>query len=78
MSTARCPSEPCKIPGKSSWPELMGQNVDKAVSIIHKENPSLHVVVLNISKPIPEPVDCARVLVFINDNQQVALPPVVC
>ncbi|XP_059302380.1 inhibitor of trypsin and hageman factor-like [Lycium ferocissimum] len=76
MSLPKC--DQCKVPGKSVWPELMGQNVDKAVSIIHKENPNLHTVVLNISKPIPEPVDCTRVLVFINDNKQVALPPSVC
>ncbi|MCD7446115.1 hypothetical protein HAX54_037322 [Datura stramonium] len=78
MSIPGCSTHPCKIPGKSAWPELLGQNVDTAVNVIHKENPSLHVVVLNLSKPIPEPVDCARVLVFIDDNKKVALPPIVC
>ncbi|KAF3645671.1 glu S.griseus protease inhibitor-like [Capsicum chacoense] len=78
MSTSRCPSEPCKITGKSVWPELLGQTAEKAVSVIKQENPTLHPVVLNISKPIPEPVDCTRVLVFVNDNNKVALPPVVC
>ncbi|KAK4378409.1 hypothetical protein RND71_000271 [Anisodus tanguticus] len=76
MSLPKC--DQCKVSGKSAWPELLGQDVNKAVSIIQKENPSLHVKVLNISKPIPEPVDCARVVVFINDNNQVALPPIVC
>lgn len=56
----------------------MGQTVDKAVSVIQQENPSVHVKVLNMSKPIPLPVDCTRVIVFVNDNNKVALPPVVC
>nr|AFM78317.1 proteinase inhibitor [Nicotiana tabacum] len=70
-------SSPCTVQGKSAWPELLGQNVDKAVSIIQKENPNLHAVVLNISQNVPETVDCTRVLVFINDNSQVSLVPIV-
>ncbi|OIT31657.1 hypothetical protein A4A49_31411 [Nicotiana attenuata] len=70
-------SSPCTVQGKSAWPELLGQNVDKAVSIIQKENPNLHAVVLNISQDVPETVDCTRVLVFINDNNQVSLVPIV-
>ncbi|KAF3652899.1 putative 5-epiaristolochene 1,3-dihydroxylase-like [Capsicum annuum] len=64
--------------GKTAWPELLGQYVDKAVSIIQKENPTLRPVVLNISQdvPDPDPVDCTRVLIFINDNKQVALVPI--
>ncbi|XP_049413176.1 glu S.griseus protease inhibitor-like [Solanum stenotomum] len=77
MSTAGC-SSACKVTGKSSWPELMGTNVAKAVSVIQTENPSVHVKVLNMSKPIPLPVDCARVIVFIDDTNKVALPPVIC
>lgn len=70
-------SSPCTVQGKNAWPELLGQNVEKAVSIIQKENPSLRPVVLNISQDVPDPVDCTRVLVFINDNNQVALVPIV-
>lgn len=56
----------------------MGQKVDKVVGIIKKENPTLHVVVLNISKSTQELVNCTPVLIFINDNKKVALPPIVC
>ncbi|PHT97740.1 Trypsin/subtilisin inhibitor [Capsicum chinense] len=72
-------SSQCTVQGKTAWPELLGQYVDKAVSIIQKENPTLRPVVLNISQdvPDPDPVDCTRVLIFINDNKQVALVPVV-
>ncbi|CAN4112249.1 unnamed protein product [Withania somnifera] len=70
-------SSPCTVQGKSAWPELLGQNVEKAVSIIQKENPTLRPVVLNISQDVPDPADCTRVLVFINDNNQVALVPIV-
>ncbi|MCD7472737.1 Pectinesterase/pectinesterase inhibitor 18 [Datura stramonium] len=62
---------------KLAWPKLMEQNVDTTLSVIRKENPSLHIVVLNISKPIVEPINCTCVLIFINDNNKVALPPVV-
>ncbi|XP_006346444.1 protease inhibitor HPI-like [Solanum tuberosum] len=72
-------SSTCTVQGKTAWPELLGQNVEKAVSIIEKENPTVRPVVLNISQniPDPDPVDCTRVLVFINDNNQVALVPIV-
>lgn len=32
--------------GKSSWPELVGKNVDEAIEIIKQENPALTVVKL--------------------------------
>lgn len=30
--------------GKTSWPELVGRNVDEAVQIIRQENSSLNVI----------------------------------
>ncbi|OIT07210.1 hypothetical protein A4A49_24925 [Nicotiana attenuata] len=79
MSSAHCPFPQCTIQGKSSWPELIGADVNKAVNIIKKENPNLHVVLLKMGQSIPVPEDCTRVLVFYdNVTNKVGLVPIVC
>ncbi|KAL3742828.1 hypothetical protein ACJRO7_018177 [Eucalyptus globulus] len=81
MSCGNQPYPPCYSiccnPGKTSWPELVGQNADQAVATIQRENP---VVRASIVRPGERPIGdycCNRVFVSADNNGKVNSVPVV-
>jgi len=69
------------IPGKSSWPELVGVNATLAATAIAHDRPDVAVEVLPPGSPKIRPVDPnynpTRVRVFIDNNNLVAKVPVI-
>ncbi len=52
---------------KSSWPELVGTNVDEAIEIIKKQNSQLNVIKLKQGSPVTRDFRFDRVRVFYNE-----------
>ncbi|KAG6495635.1 hypothetical protein ZIOFF_043461 [Zingiber officinale] len=46
--------------GKSSWPELVGVNGNKAVTIIEKENPNVDAITVLIGSFVTQDFRCDR------------------
>jgi hypothetical protein len=65
------------IPGKSSWPELMGVQATLAATAIAHDRPDVAVEVLPPGAPIIPDYNPERVRVFIDDNSLVAKIPVI-
>lgn len=52
--------------GKSSWPELVGVNGKKAVTIIEKENPNVDAIIVMIGDIVTQDFRCDRVRVWVD------------
>ncbi|KAG6495684.1 hypothetical protein ZIOFF_043510 [Zingiber officinale] len=62
--------------GKSSWPELVGVNGNKAVTIIEKENPNVEAIVVVIGRDnVTTDFRCDRVWVWVDNYGIVGLVP---
>jgi len=65
------------IPGKSSWPELVGVNATLAATAIAHDRPDVAVEVLPPGAPVIPDFNPARVRVFIDNNLLVSKVPVI-
>ena len=65
------------IPGKSSWPELVGVNATLAATAIAHDRLDVAVEVLPPGAPVIPDFNPARVRVFIDNNNLVAKVPVI-
>ncbi|MFS7925939.1 putative proteinase inhibitor I13, potato inhibitor I [Helianthus anomalus] len=63
--------------GKTSWPELVGEEGDCAVNIIEKENIKVNAQVIAEGTIIPEIYICDRVLVWVNKEGIVVSTPTI-
>lgn len=63
--------------GKTSWPELVGEEGECAVNTIEKENDLVNARVIAEGTFIPEIYICDRVLVWVNENGVVVSTPTV-
>ncbi|EEF45170.1 Glu S.griseus protease inhibitor, putative [Ricinus communis] len=61
--------------GKSSWPELVGNNGEAATAIIMRENPRVKANTVKEGSPVSGDFRSDRVRVFIDDNHIVTLVP---
>ncbi|GKB45447.1 syntaxin-related protein KNOLLE [Tanacetum coccineum] len=61
--------------GKTSWPELVGEKGECAVTTIEKENELVHAQIIAEGTIIIEIYICDRVLVWVNDNGIVVTTP---
>ncbi|XVF42741.1 hypothetical protein PTKIN_Ptkin01aG0388300 [Pterospermum kingtungense] len=62
------PVSPGQVPGKQSWPELVGEKKEVAVATIEKENPYVKVVVLPENAPMDRMYNPTRVRVWVDKN----------
>ncbi|KAF8033411.1 hypothetical protein BT93_D2119 [Corymbia citriodora subsp. variegata] len=62
---------------KSSWPELAGQNAEKAKATIKRENPLVTTAILLPGQRPIEDYCCNRVFVWADDNGNVNRVPVI-
>ena len=67
----------CIFAGKTSWPELVGEEGECAVTTIEKENKLVNAQIIAEGTIIIEIYICDRVLVWVNDNGIVVTTPVV-
>ena len=65
------------IPGKSSWPELVGVNATLAATAIAHDRPDVAVEVLPPGAPIIPDYNPLRVRVFVDNNNLVSKVPVI-
>jgi len=65
------------IPGKSSWPELLGVLATPAATTIAHERPDVSVEVLPPGSPVIPYFNPTRVRVFIDNNGIVDQVPVI-
>jgi hypothetical protein len=65
------------IPGKSSWPELVGVNATLAATAIAHDRPDVAVEVLPPGSPVIPDYNPKRVRVYIDNNGLVAKVPVI-
>ncbi|KAK1418842.1 hypothetical protein QVD17_27989 [Tagetes erecta] len=63
--------------GKTSWPELVGEEGKCGVTIIEKENAMVEAQIIAEGSIIPEIYICDRVLVWVNDKEIVVTTPTV-
>ncbi|KAF8033410.1 hypothetical protein BT93_D2118 [Corymbia citriodora subsp. variegata] len=81
MSCGNHPFPPCYShcchPGKSSWPELIRQNAEKAKATIQRENPLVTAVIILPGERRIENYCCNRVFVWADDNGNVSSVPVI-
>ncbi|KAI3526646.1 hypothetical protein L1887_05906 [Cichorium endivia] len=61
--------------GKSSWPELVGENGQAAAAKIEKENPRVDAIVLLDGTPTTRDFRCDRVWVWVNSSGVVLRSP---
>ncbi|CAA6658952.1 unnamed protein product [Spirodela intermedia] len=61
--------------GKSSWPELVGQEGRTAAAIIEKENPLVDPIVVKVRTGVREDLRNDRVWVWVDDSGIVAETP---
>ncbi|KAK3441641.1 hypothetical protein EUGRSUZ_B01966 [Eucalyptus grandis] len=67
-----------KIQVRVRWPELVGQNGEKAKAVIEKDNALVTVILIKVGKEYGLPVFCCnRVYVYINDKDNVVQEPMV-
>lgn len=65
------------VPGKSSWPELLGVLATTAATTIARERPDVSVEVLPPGSPVIPDFNPTRVRVYIDNNGIVNQVPVV-
>ncbi|KAI3504193.1 hypothetical protein L1887_32738 [Cichorium endivia] len=63
--------------GKTSWPELVGEDGECAVTTIEQENSLVDAQTIAEGTIIPEIYICDRVLVWVNKNGIVVSTPMV-
>ncbi|KAL7608866.1 hypothetical protein Lser_V15G14013 [Lactuca serriola] len=63
--------------GKTSWPELVGEDGECAIMTIEKENTLVNAQTIIEGTAIPEIYRCDRVLVWINEHDIVVSSPMV-
>ncbi|KAI3829095.1 hypothetical protein L1987_03209 [Smallanthus sonchifolius] len=63
--------------GKTSWPELVGEEGECAVKIIEKENTLVYAEIIGEGTIIPLIYICNRVLVRVNEMGIVTITPTV-
>ncbi|KDP36378.1 hypothetical protein JCGZ_08647 [Jatropha curcas] len=63
-------------PGKTSWPELLGENGKAAAALIEKENKDLHAIVLKEGTPVTMEFRWDRVRVWVDECGVVILVPI--
>ncbi|KQJ93045.1 hypothetical protein BRADI_3g02398v3 [Brachypodium distachyon] len=57
------------VPGKTSWPELVGSPAEPAVQTIHIERPDLKIVLLPVGAAVSPPgFHSTRVCVFYDSH----------
>ncbi|KAG6499609.1 hypothetical protein ZIOFF_039399 [Zingiber officinale] len=61
--------------GKNSWPELVGVNGNKAVTIIEKENPNVDAIIVLIGSIVTPDFRCDRVRVWVDKYDIVGQVP---
>ncbi|CDO99179.1 unnamed protein product [Coffea canephora] len=62
--------------GKNSWPELVGEDGDKAAAKIEQENQRVKkAIVVDESAIVTTDFRCARVWVFVNKEGKVSVVP---
>ncbi|KAG8389242.1 hypothetical protein BUALT_Bualt02G0208500 [Buddleja alternifolia] len=61
--------------GKTSWPELVGANGEKAATVVEKENRNVNAIVLKDGTPVTRDFRCDRVWVWVNDYGVVVRAP---
>ncbi|KAI6680141.1 hypothetical protein NL676_034022 [Syzygium grande] len=66
----------CRHGHKNSWPELVGQDADKAKAIIEKDNPWMKVVPLPARSVRPDYSCCDRVYLLVDENGNVTEVPI--
>ncbi|KAL1825405.1 hypothetical protein ACET3Z_012183 [Daucus carota] len=64
-----------RCPGKSAWPELVGEKVEIAAAKVEKENPGVHAIVMLEGSPGTLDFRCDRVRVMVNEHGIVVHPP---
>ncbi|KAK8693965.1 hypothetical protein V6N13_071535 [Hibiscus sabdariffa] len=64
-------------PGKSSWPELVGTNGERAKATIERENPNVGAIVLRDGTPVTRDFRCDRVWVWVDANGRVVRTPII-
>jgi hypothetical protein len=65
------------VPGKSSWPELVGVQATLAATAIAHDRPDVSVEVLPPGSPIVPDYNPTRVRVFIDNSAIVTKTPVI-
>ncbi|KAI5315837.1 hypothetical protein L3X38_045013 [Prunus dulcis] len=68
MASAYCP-------GKSSWPELVGEYGEVAAAKIEQEKPDVHAIVIPEGTIITQELRCNRVRVWVDENGVVTTVP---
>ncbi|XP_024958721.1 glu S.griseus protease inhibitor-like [Cynara cardunculus var. scolymus] len=63
--------------GKTSWPELVGEEGKCAVATIERENSLVNAQIIAEGTIIPEIYICDRVLIWVNENGIIILTPTV-
>ncbi|KAI3829094.1 hypothetical protein L1987_03208 [Smallanthus sonchifolius] len=65
------------LQGKTSWPELVGEEGECAVKIIEKENTLVYTEIIADGTIIPWIYICNRVIVWVDEKGIVARTPIV-
>ncbi|ONH93388.1 hypothetical protein PRUPE_8G229400 [Prunus persica] len=68
MASAYCP-------GKSSWPEIVGEDGEVAAAKIEQEKPDVHAIVIPEGTIITQELRCNRVRVWVDENGVVTTVP---
>ncbi|KAM0937609.1 putative proteinase inhibitor I13, potato inhibitor I [Dioscorea sansibarensis] len=63
--------------GKSSWPELLGVEGNKAVRIIEKENDHVKAIIVKEGSMVTQDFRCDRVWVWVNKEGDVIQVPTI-
>ncbi|KAI7726530.1 hypothetical protein M8C21_016220 [Ambrosia artemisiifolia] len=65
------------VPGKNSWPELVGEKGEVAKAIIEKENPLVNAIILSENSPMILNYVSNRVWVVVNTDGVVIRTPTI-
>ncbi|KAF5820643.1 putative proteinase inhibitor I13, potato inhibitor I [Helianthus annuus] len=66
------------VPGKSSWPELVGEKGEVAKAIIEKENPLVNAIIISGNSPTTDMMFVSnRVRVVVNAEGLVTKTPII-
>ncbi|KAJ0946520.1 putative proteinase inhibitor I13, potato inhibitor I [Helianthus annuus] len=65
------------VPGKNSWPELVGEKGEVAKAIIEKENPLVNAIIISGNSPVDMMFVSNRVRVVVNAEGFVTKTPVI-
>ncbi|KAF5820646.1 putative proteinase inhibitor I13, potato inhibitor I [Helianthus annuus] len=66
------------VPGKNSWPELVGEKGEVAKAIIEKENPLVNAIIISGNSPTTDMMFVSnRVRVVVNAEGLVTKTPII-